>query len=465
MGLEELMEKKESGWLRVGDEELGQIEAIGKELLDFFTEVKTEREAVERFSAAAREAGFRDVASATGAEPGDRLMVTFKDKTMALVVVGRRPVREGLRIVAAHIDSPRIDLKPSPLVEDKDSSTAILKTQYYGGIKKYQWVTMPLAIRGIVVVDGKPVKIRIGDRPGDPVLTITDLLPHLAKKVQGERKLFEGIEAEELNVLVGNRPVKEDVKERVKAMVLKVLNEEYGMREAHLHRADLEIVPAWGAYEVGLDRSMIGGYGLDDRLNAYLAFRAVLDLEVPEHTSVALFYDREEIGSEGFAGAQSFFTKKVYFELLRLRGEGPSYPNFLDAALSSKAVSADVDAAVDPTFKQVHDLSNAARLGHGVAILKYTGHGGKYGASEARAEYMAEVLDVLDRHKVIYQMSTLGKVDWGGGGTVAKFLARYGMDIVDMGVPVLSMHSPMEIVSKLDCWSAYRAFKVLMEEL
>lgn len=465
MKLEDLMEKRESGWLRVGDAELGEIGSLAGELIGFFTEVKTEREAVERFSSMASERGFWDMGSAGAAGPGDRLMVSFKEKSMALVVVGRRPIKEGLRIISAHIDAPRIDLKPSPLVEDKDSSTAILKTQYYGGIKKYQWVTMPLALRGVVVVDGKPIKIRIGDRPGDPVLTITDLLPHLAKKVQGERKLFEGIEAEELNVLVGSRPVKEEVKERVKTMVLKVLNEEYGIREAHLHRADLEIVPAWGAFEVGLDRSMIGGYGLDDRLNAYLAMRAVLDLEVPEHTVVALFYDREEIGSEGFAAAQSFFTKKVFFELLRLRGEGASYPNFLEAALSSKAVSADVDAAVDPTFKQVHDLSNAARLGHGVAILKYTGHGGKYGASEARAEYMAEVLDILDRRGVIYQISTLGKVDWGGGGTVAKFLARYGMDIVDMGVPVLSMHSPMEVASKLDCWSAYRAFKALMEEL
>ena len=368
--------------------------------------------------------------------------------------------------MVSHIDAPRIDLKPNPLYEDGDAALALFKTHYYGGIKKYQWVSRPLALHGIVYTkDGKKIDIRIGEDPDDPVFVIPDLLPHLARKVQGDRKLFEGIKGEELQLVIGNMPIEdEDVKQKIKTMILKILNDKYGITEEDFNSADIEIVPAAQPRDVGFDRSMVGAYGHDDRICAYTSLRAILEIENPTYTSIAFFYDKEEIGSDGNVGAQSNFLEYVLAKVFSIIKPNYKHIEFLEALYRSKTISADVSAAINPIFKGVHDMKNAAKAGYGVVISKYTGHGGKYGASEATAEFMAELRALFAKHGVQYQVAELGKVDEGGGGTIAKFFSRYGMDVVDIGPGLIGMHSPFEVVSKMDLWSAYKAYKVFLNQ-
>ncbi len=462
---EKLSMKKESMWLTLKKKEIKDAMKFADDYKEFLKEVKTERETVKFMISLAEKKGFKDISKKKSLAPGDKFYIMNREKTLALGVIGKKPL-EGFRLVVSHIDAPRIDIKPNPLWEDSDSSLALLKTHYYGGIKKYQWVSRPLAIHGVVYTkNGKRIDIRVGDNPGDPVFVIPDLLPHLARKVQGERKLFDGIRGEELQLVVGNIPIDDkDVKQKVKTYVLKYLNEKYGINEEDFNSADLEIVPAEEPRDVGFDRGMVGAYGQDDRICAYTSFRAILEVENPTYTSIAFFYDKEEIGSDGNVGAQSNFLEYVFAKVLSMIKPDYTHAEFLEILYKSKAISADVSAAINPIFKSVHDIPNAAKAGYGVVISKYTGHGGKYGSSEATAEFMAEIRALYEKNKVPYQVAELGKVDEGGGGTIAKFFAKYGMDVVDMGPGVIGMHSPYEITSKMDVWSAYRAYKVFLSQ-
>ena len=458
---EKLSMKKDSMWYTLEKKELDKAMKFSEEYKEFLKEVKTERESVDYFLKIAKKKGFKDISSYSSLKPGDKFYVVNREKCMAMGIVGKK---DNFNLIVAHIDSPRLDLKPNPLWEDSDSSLALLKTHYYGGIKKYQWVSRPLAIHGVVYTkSGKRVNIRIGDNLGDPVFVIPDLLPHLAHKAQGDRKLFDGISGEEMQLVVGNIPINDDdVKQKVKTQVLKYLNEKYGMVEEDFNSADLEIVPADEPRDVGFDRGLIGAYGHDDKICAYTSFRAILEVENPAYTAISFFYDKEEIGSDGNVGAQSNFLEYVLEKVYSLIKKEYKHPEFLDVLYKSRAISADVSAAINPIFKSVHDIQNAAKAGYGVVISKYTGHGGKYSSSEATAEFMHEILSLFQKNKVPYQLAELGKVDEGGGGTIAKFFARYGLDVVDMGPGVISMHSPFEVISKMDLWSSYLAYKVFL---
>ncbi len=460
---EKLGMKKESMWLTLKKGEINKAMKFAEDYKKFLATAKTEREAVDFIVKEAEKHGFKNIITKKSLVPGDKFYIVNREKSIAVGVVGKKPL-EGFRLVVSHIDAPRIDIKPNPLWEDSDSSLALLKTHYYGGIKKYQWVSRPLAIHGVVYTkDGKRINVRIGDNPNDPVFVIPDLLPHLARNVQGNRKLFEGIKGEELQLVVGNIPINDkDVKQKVKTYVLKYLNEKYGIIEEDFNSADLEIVPAEEPRDVGFDKSMIGAYGHDDRICAYTSFRAILDVKEPTYTSIAFFYDKEEIGSDGNVGAQSNFLEYVLAKILSMIKPNYTHIEFLDILYKSKALSADVSAAINPIFKSVHDIPNAAKAGYGVVISKYTGHGGKYGSSEATAEFMSKIRNLFAKHKVPYQVAELGKVDEGGGGTIAKFFAKYGMDVVDMGPGVIGMHSPFEVISKMDLWSSYLAYKVFL---
>ncbi|MEA1993172.1 MAG: aminopeptidase [Euryarchaeota archaeon] len=426
------------------------------EYREFLSACKTERETVDYIVSEAKKNGFLPVN-----EDSNKGYEINRNKSVIVAVKGKKDPREGLRIIASHLDSPRLDLKPNPVVEDE--KLGLLKTHYYGGIKKYQWVSMPLAIHGVVVKeDGEKVAIVLGEDPEDPVFTICDLLPHLAKKAQGKKKLFEGIEGEELNILFGSIPEDgdEDKKEKVKKYLLKLLEEKYGIEEEDLVSAEIEIVPSFKAREVGLDRSLIGGYGHDDKVCAFTSLKALLETKEPKYTSVFIGADKEEIGSEGATGMKSRAFENFLVKFLDI-----SEPKDLVSVFeNSKVLSADVGAALNPTFKKVHEKHNAARIGGGIAIERYTGAGGKYSSSEATAEFTAEIRRIFNENDVRWQAAEMGKVDEGGGGTVAKFLAAYNMDVIDCGTPVLAMHSPFEVASKADIYETYRAYGAFYRE-
>ena len=440
-------------WDQVDQGELAAIFAYGDHYKTFLDRAKTEREAVVEIERQAKALGFVDLARK---EAGPRGYYNYRGKTIVLVVQGRRPLSEGLRVVASHIDSPRLDLKQYPLYEDTD--LAFLKTHYYGGIKKYQWLARPLAIHGVVLkADGSQVTLSIGEDAADPVFSVLDLLPHLAKKTM-DKKVSEAFEGEKLNVLVGSLPLGDvETKERVKLHLLKYLEDHYGIGEEDLISAELEVLPAGPARDLGWDRSLVGGYGQDDRSCAYASLAAILDVQEPEHTCVALFYDKEEIGSEGNTGARSFLLNEIVETLLERQGESPQARRRV--LMNSKALSADVTGALDPDFPEVHEKRNAARMGYGVCFHKYGGSGGKYHTSDANAEYVAWIRKIFREHGVVWQAGQLGKVDEGGGGTIAKYLAIYGMEIIDCGTPLLSMHSPFEVASKADLYMTFKAFK------
>ena len=418
----------------------------------FLNEGKTERECVEAAVKRLEAAGYTAIDFAKEYQPGDKVYFINRKKAVIMTTFGQRPVKEGVRINGAHIDSPRLDLKPNPVYEKSDM--AYFKTHYYGGIRKYQWGTTPLAMHGLVIKkNGETVKISIGEQEGDPVFCVSDLLPHLAAK-QNERKLSEGLKGEELNVIIGSVPFVDDsVKEPVKLMALKLLNEKYGITEADFYRAEIEMVPAHKAVDVGLDRSMIGAYGQDDRICAYTAMMAEMQAKTPEYTTVTALVDKEEIGSEGNTGMNSDFLKHYLERLAQMQGADAK-----DLCEHALCLSSDVNAAYDPTFASVYESRNSSYVNKGCVLTKYTGARGKSGSSDASAETMAKVIGIMEAEGVYWQAGELGAVDQGGGGTIAKYVAHLNIDVVDLGVPILSMHAPFELSSKLDVYNTYKAF-------
>ena len=446
-------------WDKISQKDRKEALAYAQSYIDFLNRARTERRAVQVLVETASGRGFRDIAS-RGRRPG-RVFLASRGKLAFMAVTGTRPMTEGIRLICSHIDSPRLDLKPNPLYED--TGLALLKTHYYGGIKKYHWVSRALALSGTVVrADGSSVQVDIGFDAGDPVLTITDLLPHLARK-QMEKKASEFIPAESLNVVVGSMPYEDqDAEDRVKLAVLELLNRKYGITEEDFVTAELQLVPAEPARSAGLDGSFVAGYGQDDRVCAFTSFTALLETEDPEYTAIAVFYDKEEIGSEGNTSAKSRLLDLFVMELMELTGLTPSAINLYRVYLNSKALSADVAVGYDPTYPDVYEKRNTPRVGWGINLKRYTGHGGKYMASEANAEYAAWVRKLLNENGVMWQAGGMGKVDEGGGGTVARFLANAGIEILDCGPPVLGMHSPLEIIAKDDVWMCYKAFKAFL---
>ena len=451
---EKLYLQKKNGGLVLSEEELQKADAFCEEYKNFLNSSKTEREAVHYAVARAEKLGFTPFDAGKAYKAGDKVYLNNRGKALILAVVGKKDLREGVHILAAHTDSPRLDLKQVPVYEDNEMG--YLKTHYYGGIKKYQWVTIPLALHGVLVKnDGSVVTVRIGEDEGDPVFCITDLLPHLAAD-QMKRPAGELIRGEELNVVIGSRPFRDDdASERVKLNLLKLLFEKYGVTEADFLSAELEVVPAFKASDVGLDRSFVGSYGQDDRVCAYTEMEAVFNCGVPDTTVMCIFADKEEIGSVGCTGMKSAFLRHFIEDLAAPYGIAGR-----TVLQHSQCLSADVSAAFDPTFPEVCERKNNAFVNYGVSICKYTGARGKSGSSDASAEFMGWVRKILDEGNVLWQTSELGKVDQGGGGTVAAYIAELDVDTIDVGVPVLSMHAPYEMTAKIDVYSAYRAFVV-----
>ena len=454
----ELCYKADNAGATLSDEEIGKADAFAEGYKKFLNEAKTEREATQVVLSQAKEKGFQEFVPGKKYEAGDKLYYVNRDKAIILAVIGKKGIDEGVKIAAAHIDSPRLDLKPNPLYESDE--IALFKTHYYGGIKKYQWVAIPLALHGVIVKkDGTKVTVKIGEEENEPKFVISDILPHLGAE-QGKRTLSEGISGEELNVIVGSRPFKSDEgSELVKLNILKLLNEKYGIVESDFLSAELEVVPAFKADDIGFDRSLIGSYGHDDRVCAYPAAMAAFDVVDPDYTAITVLTDKEETGSDGNTGLQSAYLEYFINDLARANGiEG------YRVLSKSECLSADVNSAYDPTFNSVFEKNNTSFLNKGVVITKYTGARGKGGTSDASAEYMGKIRRMLDEDGVVWQIGELGKVDAGGGGTVAKYIANLNVDVVDLGVPVLSMHAPYEVVSKLDVYMAYRAFKKFFEQ-
>lgn len=419
----------------------------------FLDRGKTERECVAVAVEMLKAAGYQELDVTATYKPGDKVYQVNREKALLITTFGERPLNEGIRINGAHIDSPRLDLKPNPLYEKND--IAYFKTHYYGGIRKYQWGATPLAMHGVVIKkNGEKVNICIGEEAGDPVFCISDLLPHLAAK-QNERKLADGLRGEELNIIVGSVPYTEDeVKEPVKLLALKLLNEKYGMTEADFFRAEIEMVPAHKAVDVGLDRSLIGAYGQDDRVCAYTALIAEIEAVNPTYTTVTVLADKEEIGSDGNTGMNSRYFSHYVEYLAQMQGVDAK-----DVFRNSMCLSADVNAAYDPTFADVFEVNNSSFINKGCVLTKYTGARGKSGANDASAETMAKVIAIMEEDGVYWQAGELGAVDQGGGGTIAKFVAHLNIDVVDLGVPIISMHAPFELASKLDVYNTYKAFK------
>lgn len=451
-GLEDKLRlKRKNGWENP-EAKREDIEYFSKHYKSFLGLSKTERECVKAIKS--------DVEASVG---GSKIQtIVNREKSIALVLRGTSALVSGVNIIVSHIDAPSLHLKQIPLLEDGNSATAVLKTHYYGGIKKYQWVSRPLALYGIVIKsDGKPVEICIGENPDEPVFFIPDLLPHLARKVQSEKKIKEAIPAEKMNVLAGSIPIKDKkIKERIKLQILQGLHEKYGLVEEDFISAELILVPTDKPRDVGFDRSLIMGYAHDDRGCSYASLRAILDIarenSLPQKTLIALFYDKEEIGCDGNTGAKSNFLENVLEEI---------GVEFLRKTLNnSRAISADVSAGVNPNWPEPHELTNAAKIGYGVVLEKFTGSGGKYMASDANAEFVGLVRNIFNQEKITWQYATIGKVDEGGGGTIAKFFAQRSMDIIDIGVPVLSMHAPLEIISKVDLYETYRGYKAFFEK-
>ena len=459
---EKLFKNNKSGWETVDSEKRNNIEDISTKYMNFLNRAKTEREFIKRARELANNNGYRDIMEFETLKPGDKIYFVNREKSMYLAIIGENSIENGIHIIGSHVDSPRLDLKPNPLYED--TGFAYFKTHYYGGIKKYQWTAIPLSIHGVIAkTNGEKVEINIGEDEADPIFTITDLLPHLAQE-QMEKKLKNGIDGEDLNLLVGSMPYN-DAKgtDRVKLNILNLLNQKYGITEEDLTSAEIELVPAFKARTLGLDGSMIAAYGQDDKVCAYTSLQAMMELDNVKNTAVCILSDKEEIGSMGNTGMEShmfdFFISEILNKL------GVNRPNLLDKVFCfSKMLSSDVDAGFDPMYASVSDKTNAGFLGKGISLNKYTGARGKSGASDANAEYVAWVRNVLEKNDIRYQVAELGKVDVGGGGTIAYIIANKGADVIDCGVPVLSMHAPYEVTSKYDVYSAYETYKAFWKE-
>lgn len=442
----------------ISQEETDKADAFCEEYKSFLNKAKTEREAVVYVLEKAKKNGFVEFDRAKKYNAGDKVYYNNRGKSIILAVIGKKGLESGTRLSAAHIDSPRLDMKQNPLYEDTE--IAYFKTHYYGGVKKYQWTAIPLSLHGVVVKrDGTKAYVNVGEDDNDPKFVVTDLLPHLAAE-QMKRTLADGIRGEELNILIGSRPFKDDeASEKVKLNIMNILFEKYGIIESDFLSAELEAVPAFKSCDIGFDRSMIGSYGHDDRVCAYPAAEAIFNIENPEYTAITVLTDKEEIGSDGNTGLNSSYLKYFVADLANTQGV-----NYHTVLSNTHCLSADVNAAFDPTFPDVSERRNASYINKGVVITKYTGSRGKAGTSDASAEYMGKIRSMLDGAEVVWQSGELGKVDAGGGGTVAMYLAALDIDVVDLGVPVLSMHAPFEVVSKLDVYMAYRAFKTFFEE-
>lgn len=439
---------------------LNEVMEYNEGYKDYISKNKTERACVKDSIRLAEEKGFKPLDSFETLKPGDKVYVNNRDKNIALFVIGNKPLTEGMRILGAHIDSPRMDLKQNPLYESE--GFVLADTHYYGGVKKYQWVTIPLSLYGVVAKkDGTVVDVIIGEDDNDPVVGISDLLIHLAAE-QLDKKAAKVIEGENLDVTLGNMPLVGEEKDAVKANILKLLKDKYDIEEEDFVSAEIEVVPSGKARDYGLDRSMIAGYGHDDRVCAYTSLTAILDMDVCDYTCCTILVDKEEIGSVGATGAQSLFFENTIGEMLVKMG----VDSFVQTRLTlsrSKMLSSDVSAGVDPLFGSVNDKKNAAYLGNGIVFNKYTGARGKSGSNDASAEYVARIRAVMDESNIHYQTAELGKVDLGGGGTIAYILGNYNMDVIDAGIAVLNMHAPMEIVSKVDVYETYQAYKAFLK--
>ena len=449
-------------WEKYNDEQINDIMTFNEGYKNYITKGKTERLCVSETVKLAMAHGYKELNEVDILKPGDKVYVTNMKKNIALFVIGKKPLEDGMRILGAHIDSPRMDLKQNPLYESE--GFAMLDTHYYGGVKKYQWVTIPLSMVGVVVKkDGTVINVNIGEDENDPVVGISDLLVHLSAD-QLKKDGAKVIEGEDLDVTFGSIPLKDHEKDAVKANVLKILKDKYDFDEEDFLSAEIEIVPSGKARDYGIDRSMVAGYGHDDRVCAYTSLMAILDIEMPDYTSCCILVDKEEIGSVGATGAQSLFFENTVSELLLKQGTD-SFVKTRKAMANSKMLSSDVSAGVDPLYLSVNDKKNAAYLGKGIVFNKYTGARGKSGSNDANPEYMAEIRKILDDDNIYYQTAELGKVDQGGGGTIAYILGNYNINVIDAGVAVLNMHAPMEIVSKVDVYEAYLAYRTFLKQI
>jgi len=436
--------KKKSAWEILTKDQIKKAFDFCEDYKKFLNAAKTEREAIQRINEIAKK--------------GKKKIKVNREKEAAIIIPGKKPISEGLRIVISHIDAPRLDLKQIPLYEDTSSNVVLLETHYYGGIKKFHWVTIPLTLHGIVVKkDGKKTIFTLGEDESDPIFSVPDLLPHLSHKVQDIKKLEDAITGESLDIMAGSKPIKGEFSEKIKTAILDKLYKDYGIAEEDFISAELEAVPAYKARDIGFDKSLIGAYGQDDRACAYTSLRAVMDIKNPEYTAISIFVDKEEVGSEGNTTAQvSTFLRSIIKEI-------DPKADVDNVMLKSKVISADVNAAVTPNYTDVFELKNASTLGNGVVMSKFTGHGGKYSANDASAEYVSEIRTILNKEKIPWQTAELGKVDDGGGGTVAKYFSRLGMEVIDLGPPVMSMHSPFEVTSKVDIYSSYLAYLAFLK--
>lgn len=449
-----------NNWDKYSESELNDLMKFADGYKEFITSCKTERECASYIINKAIESGFQNLDDVSSLKSGDKVYVNNRGKSVVLFIIGEENIKNGINILGAHIDSPRLDLKPHPLYED--SNLAYLDTHYYGGVKKYQWVTIPLAIHGVVVKkDGSKINVNIGEDSSDPVVGITDLLIHLAKD-QMKKTASLVIEGEDLDVLVGSKSLKGEEKEAVKKNILAILKEKYDILEDDFISSELEIVPAFPARDLGLDRSMVIGYGQDDRSCSYACLESILKIDKPKKTTCVIFTDKEEIGSMGSTGMEShFFVNTIADICLLLDEKEGSYRRVLS---NSKMLSCDVTAGADPLYKSASNKNNEAHLGGGLAFCKYTGSGGKSGSNDANAEYIAHLRNILDNNNITYQFTEMGKVDQGGGGTIAYILANYNVEVIDCGLPVLSMHAPCEVTSKLDLYESYKGCIVFLEE-
>lgn len=456
-------EKKiRNAWLKYTEEQKKEAFTVSEGYKKFISDCKTERECVDEVVRQAQAAGYKDLFSVKKVKPGDKLYAVNMGKTVVLFVAGTKPLEDGMKILGAHIDSPRIDIKQIPLYEETEM--AFLDTHYYGGIKKYQWVTLPLAIHGVFVKkDGTAVPVSIGEKEDDPVVGISDLLVHLSAD-QMQKTASKVIEGEDLNVNVGSIPLADEEKEAVKKNILKLLKEQYDVEEDDFISAELEVVPAGRARDYGLDRSMVYGYGQDDRVCAYTSMLALFGVESTDRTAVCILVDKEEVGSIGATGMHSKFFENVVAELMDRMGDY-SELKVRRALSNSVMLSSDVSAAFDPNYPGVNEKKNTAYFAHGLVFNKYTGSRGKSGCNDANAEFMAAIRAALEKNDVVFQTSELGKVDQGGGGTIAYIMAQYNMQVIDSGVPVLNMHAPWEITSKADVYEAMRGYGAFLKEM
>ncbi len=458
--------EKKNGWTVITEDEKARAYQLADDYIRFMSKVKTEREFVRETIGILEKNGFVAVEKVEKLKVGDKIYWNFRNKFLAAAVIGKNPISSGINVVASHVDVPHIDIKPYPIYED--SEIAYINTHYYGGIKKFTWPAIPLALHGIVVLsDGKVVDIVIGEDESDPVLTITDIAIHIARKIQLGKNISEAIPGENLDALVGSVPdtsLEEKEKDKVKKYVLKLLYEKYGITEEDLVGAELQLVPAWSARYVGIDKGAIGAFGHDDRVCGYTSLEALLDIaDIPEKTAVVMFFDKEEIGSVGNTSSASYFVDRTIADLLYLTGEATDARTLMIAWDNTAVLSADVDAAYDPLWKGAYDPSNSPYMGYGVTLTKYTGSGGKYHANDAHAEFYAKIKSFFKDYGVVWQTGELGKVDEGGGGTVAGDFANRGANVVDIGPAVLGLHTPFEIVSVIDIYYSYKAFKVFYE--